>query len=499
MKSQKSKPIKPTKTVDPKFAVKKLISSLKVMYYNQDPMLNGIDDFQMLYSALCDLDDIVGMHDIKKSIVDQIKFLLVNYVGGKSKFEGSMLNTVISGPPGCGKTTIAICLSSIWNALGLIKKVQIDQKKEGAFAKPKGRKNTITFSTAEPKEEEVKGKYDDLFLLALISLMSERNKEKEDGGNYDEKYGDYKESKEFGEPKKALPKERSLIKYVTPLQVYEKSKDSKKIMESIPEEIFPNISNESNSNLGDLLRHRRYASFGINQIRQNLDTKKIDKFKKLERTKFDDSSVKIVSRVDFVGQYVGQSSPKTRELLEDALKNGKVVFIDEAYSLVLDNKDPFGAEVLHELNRFMSEHPELIVIFAGYKDKMDSSIFYIQPGLKRRTSWSFEIKKYTGDMLTAIFKKQLEKDDWKYEGDENELTKFFNDNLTHFPAFGGSTLTMCFYVKLIYSELKFDFDPENNMKPKTITYEIFTNAYENMYCVNNPKPEINMSYRSMYC
>lgn len=497
MKSQKSKSIANIPKADPKTAVKKLITSLKIMYYNQDPMLDGIDNFQNLYSALCDLDDIVGMYDIKKSIVDQIKFLLVNYTGGKSKFEGSMLNTMLCGQPGTGKTTVGVCLSNIWNALGLLKRVTSESKQEKTSAfglKPqtKGKRNAITVRVAEPKEgEEVgKSKFDDIFLMALIGLMSERNKEKEE--SEETSYKEYKEYKDYKtEPKKQYPKEQSLIKYVKPIPQKEK--------DDLLDDSLKGMMSESGSNLGDLLRHRRYASAGINNVRKNLDMKKVDMFKKLERVKFGDECIKIVSRVDLVGEYVGHSSPKTRKVLMEALQEGKVVFIDEAYSLVLDNKDPFGLEVLTEINRFMSENPSLVCIFAGYKEKMESTIFAVQPGLRRRLTWVFEIKKYTGDMLTSIYLKQLAKENWKYEGDTKVLDKFFDDNMIHFSAFGGDTLVMCFYSKLIYSELKFDFDSYKTLPDRTITHEIFINAYENMYCANKPKPDINMSYQSMYC
>jgi len=480
---------------DPKTAVKKLITKLKVMYYNQDPMLDGIDNFQNLYSALCDLDDIVGMYDIKKSIVDQIKFLLVNYTGGKSKFEGSMLNTMLCGNPGTGKTSVGICLSNIWNALGLLKKENIkeniNEKSEKSYAyglKPfnKGRRNAITVKLAESKDGENtndKNNYDDLFLMALIGLMSERKKEDNNDVESDNKsYKEFKSYKDHKDHKDHKKPEQSLIKYTKPVV-----------------ELNENYNTNSETNLGDLLRHRKYTTVGLNNIKKHIDTNKVNSFKKLERVKFNDNSIKIVSRVDLVAGYVGQSSPKTRDVLMDALKEGKVVFIDEAYSIVLDDKDPFGSEVLTEINRFMSEHPSLVCIFAGYKDKMESTIFKAQPGLKRRLTWIFEIKKYTGDMLTSIYLKQLEKDGWKYDGDTKILDNFFGSNIDHFSAFGGDTLTMCFYSKLVYSELKFDYCSYKSLSDKTITNEIFMKAYDDMYCITRPKIEPNMSHLSMFC
>ena len=93
--------------------IKDLICHIKVMYYNNDPILNGVENVNTLYNALCDLNEIVGMNDVKESIIKQIKFLLMNYTGNKSKFEGHMLHTVVFGPPGVGKTTVGQCLANI--------------------------------------------------------------------------------------------------------------------------------------------------------------------------------------------------------------------------------------------------------------------------------------------------------------------------------------------------------------------------------------------------
>jgi DNA polymerase III delta prime subunit len=503
MKTQKLKLkyVEPPK-VNQKLIVKKLIAHLKIMYYNQDPLLNGIDNFEMLYSALCDLDDIVGMYDIKKSIVDQIKFLLVNYSGGKEKFQGHMLHTLLSGLPGVGKTTVGNCLANIWRSLGLLKKETPTETKPSLSAfgsKLKNRRNMITVSTNDPKEGDNSNnnKFDDIFLMALIGLMAERNKDSDKGDkekNKDSDKGDKEKNENDNkkEPyKKYSEKSRALIEY-KPRNLVQKSQEPVTHFDTYES------SSSSGSNLGDILRHRRYTHAGINNIRNKMDMKKVESYKKLNRIKFGEDSIKITSRPDYVGMYVGHSGSQTKALLTETLKEGKVLFIDEAYSLILDEKDSFGNEALTEINRFMSENPGLIIIFAGYKEKMEKTIFRAQPGLSRRICWHFNISKYTADMLVDIFKKQLAKEDWVYEGDDKILNKFFDDNFDHFGAYGGDTQRMVFYCKLKYSEIKFDLDFDCKMKPKTITYDIFLNAYESSYCANKEKPEVNMSHLSMY-
>jgi len=156
--------------------------------------------------------------------------------------------------------------------------------------------------------------------------------------------------------------------------------------------------------------------------------------------------ITVVSRRDFVGDYVGQTAGKTKSLLMNNL--GKVIFIDEAYSLLNDSRDPYGLEALTTLNLFMSENPEsIVVVFAGYKDLMQNGIFTAQPGLPRRCMWHFECDGYDGVQLAEIFFDQLDKEGWKVEN-KKAVTKLINNNKELFPSFGGDTERLVFFVQL---------------------------------------------------
>src|SRR5690606_7589073 len=106
----------------------------------------------------------------------------------------------------------------------------------------------------------------------------------------------------------------------------------------------------------------------------------------------------ILSREGFVSMWVGETAPKTTNLLKENL--GRAVFIDEAYSLINGERDSHGSEAVTALNRFMSEHPdEIVVIFGGYREKMRQTIFHVQPGLESRCTWIFDIAGYTPEEM----------------------------------------------------------------------------------------------------
>jgi stage V sporulation protein K len=110
-----------------------------------------------------------------------------------------------------------------------------------------------------------------------------------------------------------------------------------------------------------------------------------------------------VDRTQLVAGYVGQTAPKTTQVVESAL--GGVLFIDEAYSLVPEErKDPFGEEAINTLLRLMVDHADdLVVIVAGYKNEMTRFITS-NPGLKSRFSRSIHFVDYSPAELVEIFK-----------------------------------------------------------------------------------------------
>jgi len=112
-----------------------------------------------------------------------------------------------------------------------------------------------------------------------------------------------------------------------------------------------------------------------------------------------------VSRVDLVGEHVGETGPKTRRVVESAV--GGVLFVDEAYTLVSDSKDTFGREALETIMKCMEDmRDELVVIIAGYPGQMDE-LMTRNPGLKSRFPVAVPFPDYTAAELTEIAQRML--------------------------------------------------------------------------------------------
>ena len=554
-----------------------LISSIQTLKKDNSVLLSNISDYNLLLSALQELKNIVEMSEVKKSIVIQIKFLLVNTVfcngsvSNDQNFDGHMLHTVLSGKPGVGKTEIGCILAKIWSALGLINKnKEIKENKPNTdkqhtenkqhtdkqhtdkqHTENKPNKETqhtenlklehrikelerqldILYLSSQNKSEIIKKLQERCFTFSDIiaenasKICNYKLKQLKRELNYlstsniiniiDNIIDDYEKLKEklSQAVEKKIKEEKvnfipiTIEKFKSHIDQQNKknsegkdgeegeedgkdggqegeddSEEGKEEGEEGGEEEGEGKEDEKD---GEGEEGGEEDKEGIKDKKTTLDfldllLKKIEE-KTQEFTEKHENEIKpkifdgirIVGREDLVGAYQGQTALKTEKLLQDSL--GKVLFIDEAYSLILDEKDSYGHECLSTLNRFMSEHSsEIVVIFAGYKDFLEKSIFKAQPGLKRRCTWFFDIDGYSEKGLAEIFKKQLNKHGWMTESDI-DLTSFFLKYKDRFPYFGGDTLRLVFYCKLKYSERIFENKKEND---KVIDMSILEAAME---------------------
>ena len=131
-----------------------------------------------------------------------------------------------------------------------------------------------------------------------------------------------------------------------------------------------------------------------------------------------------VTRDDLVGQYIGHTAPKTKEVLKKAM--GGVLFIDEAYYLYKpDNERDYGSEAIEILLQVMeNQRDDLVVILAGYKEPMDK-FYESNPGLSSRIANHIDFPDYTVEELLQISKLMLEDQQYQLTPDaEVALTEY---------------------------------------------------------------------------
>ena len=123
-----------------------------------------------------------------------------------------------------------------------------------------------------------------------------------------------------------------------------------------------------------------------------------------------------VTRDDLVGQYIGHTAPKTKEILKKAM--GGVLFIDEAYYLYKpDNERDYGSEAIEILLQVMeNQRDDLVIIFAGYKDRMDK-FYESNPGLASRITNHVHFPDYEPDELRQIGINMIEEQQYQLTAD----------------------------------------------------------------------------------
>ena len=133
----------------------------------------------------------------------------------------------------------------------------------------------------------------------------------------------------------------------------------------------------------------------------------------------------VATRDDLVGQYVGHTAPKTKEIVKKAL--GGVLFIDEAYYLYRpENERDYGQEAIEMLLQVMeNQREDLVVVLAGYRDRMDT-FFQYNPGFRSRIAHHISFPDYSLEELATIAERMLSQQNYAFDKD---ATKAFLDYL----------------------------------------------------------------------
>jgi len=211
-----------------------------------------------------------------------------------------------------------------------------------------------------------------------------------------------------------------------------------------------------------------------------------------------DKTIDIISSQSLIGQYMGQSAPKTRARLSKNIEN--VMFIDEAYQLATPDPssggwDAYGEEVITELVAFLSEYVgKICVIVAGYPKEMLENFMTINQGMPRRFPFKISLNDYTVEELTAL------------------LCKFLNDKEKDFSKkyFGTNDKILDYLIKIFKNnkETLFEFNAGDIENLADIIYQLvkLTNiqkltykhirAIISQYCINNKNLYCNFSEKS---
>jgi len=144
-----------------------------------------------------------------------------------------------------------------------------------------------------------------------------------------------------------------------------------------------------------------------------------------------------VTRDELVGQYIGHTAPKTKEVLARAM--GGVLFIDEAYYLHRpENERDYGQEAIEILLQVMeNQREDLVVILAGYKDRMDA-FFQSNPGMSSRIAHHIDFPDYTLDELLAIGDLMLEKQSYEFTPETRDVFRQYLEARREQPRFANA-------------------------------------------------------------
>ncbi len=144
-----------------------------------------------------------------------------------------------------------------------------------------------------------------------------------------------------------------------------------------------------------------------------------------------------VTRDDLVGQYIGHTAPKTREVVKKAM--GGVLFIDEAYYLYKpENERDYGQEAIEILLQIMENNrDDLVVVLAGYADRMDT-FFKSNPGMHSRIGHHLEFPDYDADELMAIARLMLEQQNYHLSESGEQAFMEYVDRRMRLPHFANA-------------------------------------------------------------
>lgn len=435
---------------------------MKLSYEQVSQMMSLRDniDLEGFNKALKELNDMVGLEKVKTCVYDQLAYTMM-LKDSNHMSNIFMLNTLITGPPGVGKSKLANILGKIWASIGILKTKKLVYNDLNDTQKMAYNSRKHAKSACE-KMEAVKTK------LAEINKFDNQDIEHFECDNY------------LNDEIKKM-EEDAMLKL-------RKCKNG--IMSNLND---LNINTQKASNPDDDNIKLRELESEINYIINSLksciySTNAIEKL--MEGTP-SNPIFKRATRSDLIGKHQGDTAIATKKILQES--SGGVLFIDEAYQLINGanayESDNFGIECLNTINQHISENPDkIILIMAGYADEIENNLFKAQRGLERRFIWRFDIDPYTHEELAQIIIHQIEDTKLEFTVDDDVsitwLKNLISSYASLFSQYAGDTQRLVFYTIMEYACSKL-VNPD--IKHFVLTQNMFSEAIKRLASLSRKK------------
>ncbi len=274
-----------------------------------------------------------------------------------------------------------------------------------------------------------------------------------------------------------------IIEYITfykKIPELEKTKSTKEVFQELNELVGLNKIKQTLNELVDLITFKSKTGLKINNINLHMvflgnpGTGKTTVARMICNILFDLKYIKEnklieVSAKDLVGEYVGQTGPKTMAVIEKAM--GGVLFIDEAYALKDDGKNSYNGEAIATLIKAMEDYrDQLVVIFAGYTKEMQAFL-NSNSGIVSRIGYTLEFEDYTTEELKQIFINMTKKAGFIIDKEVLEQLKILINENKNTKNFGNARFIRNIYEKTILKHATNTKNTKNKNTLKTITKE----------------------------
>jgi len=415
----------------------------------------AIPHFDDLLSALSELNGLIGLTNVKEDIIAMVKYIICRRMHGISE-EGHKINTLLTGPPGTGKSNVGMLLARLWIALGMVtpRVTPLEHMVEASVSVEKVLLHPLHQHACGQLEQVNQAR---ICLEARVVAQRERLQRLFHALTI-QHFHCATIYRRIYEARRQCQDRRRFRDFDAAIVNMGGVRDG---LAALLDAEFPAFLQPCCE--GSLAARRQLTPSSLTVMATapscspTIDTPSIIGPPPAK------GIFRVLTKEMLVGQYVGQTGPLCRKVLDEIVMAGGVAFMDEFYNFA--GGGCFAMEALTIINEYASKYPQHIgFIFAGYKDRIENGPFRMQPGLARRLGWRYDIVKYTGVELAQIFTQQMCP---RHRGSCDDggwsvcplliprLGEIFTQHKDDFPHFGGDTEGLVFQIKLAHSEQSF--------------------------------------------